>query len=240
VRVRTLERCAECRGSGAREGTRATACDTCGGSGEVRRSARSMFGQFLAVSACPACGGEGTVIRDRCPHCQGEGRVRAEKTVQLDVPAGVADHHYLTIRGGGVPGPRNGPPGDLVAVLEIEEDPRFERHGDDLVYDLPISYAQAALGAEVKVPTPFGESVLKLHPGTQTGTVHRVRGKGLPRLGSSGHGDLHVRVRVWTPTHLSAEQKAVFEQLARVETAPPADARAGRKFWDEIRRAFGA
>jgi len=239
VKLRTLERCATCASTGARSGTKATTCTTCGGSGEVRRSTRSVFGQFLAVTPCPICGGEGTVILDPCPKCQGDGRVRAEKTVQIDVPAGVADHHYLTVRGQGAPGRRNGPPGDLIAALEIAEDPRFERHGDDLVYDLPVSFAQAALGAELKVPTPYGETVLKVQPGTQTGTVYRLRAKGLPRLGEGGRGELLVRVRVWTPTHLTAEQKALLERLADVESAPPSDAASGKRFWDEVRRAFG-
>ncbi len=240
VKLRTLDRCSECGGTGARKGSASATCKTCGGSGEVRRSTHSLFGQFLAVSPCPSCAGEGTVISDPCRACQGEGRVRAEKTVQIDVPAGVADHHYLTVRGQGVPGPRGGPPGDLIAVLEIADDARFERHGDDLVVDVAVSFAQAALGAEVTVPTPYGESVLKVQPGTQTGTVYRIRGKGLPRLGEGGRGDLHVRVRVWTPTHLTPEQKELLEQLAQVESAPPSEKGAGRRFWDDVRRAFGA
>ena len=240
VRVRTLDRCGTCGGTGARSGASATTCGTCGGTGEVRRSTRSMFGQFLSVSPCPTCAGDGTVIHDPCPKCQGDGRVKAEKTVEIEVPAGVADHHYLTVRGQGVPGPRNGPPGDLTAVLEIAEDPRFERHGDDLIHDFPISFTQAALGAEVTVPTPYGDTVLKVHAGTQTGTMYRVRGKGLPRLGESGHGDLHVRVHVWTPTHLTAEQRERLERLAEVESAPPSEGGAGRKLWEEIRRAFRA
>ena len=240
VRVRTLDRCTECRGTGARSGAHPTTCDTCGGVGEVRRSARSAFGQFLSVSPCPKCGGEGTVIANPCPKCQGDGRVKTEKSVQIDVPAGVADHHYLTVRGQGVPGPRNGPAGDLVAVLEIAEDQRFERHGDDLIYDLPLSYTQAALGAELAVPTPYGDMMLKVQPGTQTGTVYRIRGKGLPRLGAGGRGDVHVRVHVWTPTRLTAEQRAVLEQMAEIESAPSTEEGAGKKLWDEIRRAFRA
>src|SRR6266545_4252470 len=197
VRVRTLDLCPECKGSGAQAGTRAITCDTRGG---------------------------------------GDGRVKTEKTVQIDVPAGVADHHYLTLRGQGVPGPRNGPPGDLIAVLDIKEDPRFERRGDDLVYDLPLSFAQAALGAEVEVPTPYGRATLRIQPGTQTGTVYRLRGKGLPRLGEGGHGDLHVRTHVWTPTKLTAEQRRVLEQLADVESAPPSAEGGGRRFWEELKR----
>src|SRR2546430_7120569 len=164
-----------------------------------------------------------------------------EKTVQIDVPAGVADHHYLTMRGQGVPGPRNGPPGDLVAVLDIAQDPRFERHGDDLVFDLPISFGQAALGGDVEIPTPYGGGpvLLKIQPGTQTGTVYRMRGKGLPRLGEGGRGDLHVRVRVWTPTSLTPEQQALLKQLAEIEAKPPAEEGGGKKFWEQIRQAFG-
>ncbi|MGH7614086.1 MAG: molecular chaperone DnaJ [Gemmatimonadales bacterium] len=239
LKLRTLDTCGTCQGSGAKPGSKATTCGTCGGSGEVRRAAQSMFGQFVSVSPCPTCAGEGTVIREPCATCHGEGRVKAEKTVQIDVPAGVADHHYLTVRGQGVPGPRNGPPGDLIAVLEIAEDPRFERHGDDLVYDLPVSFSQAALGAAVEIPTPYGSAPLKVQPGTQTGTIYRLRGKGLPRLGEGGRGDLHVRVQVWTPTRLSPEQEQVFQELEKVEGEPPADS-LGRGFWNKIREAFGA
>jgi molecular chaperone DnaJ len=239
VRVRTLDTCPECKGSGAQAGTRAITCDTCGGSGEVRRHAQSIFGQFLTVSPCPTCAGEGTIIPKPCPRCGGDGRVKTEKTVQIDVPAGVADHHYLTLRGQGVPGPRNGPPGDLIAVLDIKEDPRFERQGDDLVYDLTLTFTQAALGAEIEVPTPYGQATLRIQPGTQVGTVYRLRGKGLPRLGEGGHGDLHVRTHVWTPTKLTAEQRRLLGDLAKIESAPPSGEGSGRRFWEELKRAFG-
>lgn len=238
VRLRTLDVCKTCHGSGAKDGTRPTTCGTCGGSGEVRRHAQSIFGQFISVSPCPTCAGEGSVVVHPCPTCRGDGRVKAEKTVQIDVPAGVADHHYLTIRGQGVPGPRNGPAGDLVAVLDIAEDPRYERHGDDLVYDLPVSFSQAALGAEIQIPTPYGEAPLKIQRGTQTGTIYRLRGKGLPRLGDSGHGDLHVRVQVWTPADLTPEQERVLQELKKIEGQPPAEG-AGRGFWNKIKEAFG-
>ena len=240
VRLRTLDVCPTCKGSGATPGTRASACATCGGSGEVRRHAQSMFGQFVSVSPCPTCAGEGTVVADPCATCRGDGRVKAEKTVQIDVPAGVADHHYLNLRGQGVPGPRNGPPGDLVAVLEIKEDPRFERRGEDLIYDLPVSFSQAALGTEVEIPTPYGPTMLKLQRGSQTGTVYRLRGKGLPRLGEGGHGDLHVRIHVWTPTDLTSEQERLLRELQQVEGAAPSAETAGKKFWQQIREAFGA
>jgi len=238
VRVRTLDRCSVCSGTGAKPGTRAVSCGTCRGTGEVRRNAQSIFGQFLTVSPCPTCAGEGTIIEKPCERCDGDGRVKAEKTVQIDVPAGVADHHYLTLRGHGVPGPRGGPPGDLIAVLDIKDDPRFERRGEDLVYDLPVSFTQAALGAELTVPTPYGQATLRLPAGTQTGTVHRLRGKGLPRIGESGQGDLHVRVHVWTPTKLSAEQRHALEALAKIEGEAPTE-NAGRQIWEDLKRALG-
>lgn len=239
VKVRTFDACGTCGGSGAKPGTKPVPCRTCGGSGEVRRHAQSMFGQFVSVSPCPTCGGDGTMVESPCPTCRGDGRVKAERTVQIDVPAGVADHHYLTIRGGGAPGPRGGQPGDLVAVLEIAEDERFERHGDDLIFDLPVSFTQAALGTDAEVPTPYGPATLKVQRGTQTGTVYRLRGKGLPRLGESGRGDLHVRVHVWTPASLTPEQERLLQELSRVESAPPKAEGAGRGFWNKLREALG-
>ncbi len=238
VRIKGLESCPQCAGTGAKPGTQPRPCGTCGGSGEVRRQAQSLFGQFLTVSPCPTCGGDGTVVLHPCDRCGGDGRVKGEKTIQIDVPAGVADHHYLTLRGQGVPGPRNGPRGDLIAVLDIKEDPRFERHGDDLVYDLGITFTQAALGAEVEVPTPYGQTKLRVEPGTQTGMAYRLRNKGLPRLGDAGHGDLHVRVHVWTPTRLSPEQRKLLETLSEVEDSVPEES-GGSNFWDTIRRALG-
>src|SRR5438477_7696851 len=238
VRIKSLEPCPECSGTGAKPGTQPVKCGTCGGSGEVRHQAQSLFGQFLTVSPCPTCAGEGTVIHSPCSRCGGDGRVKAEKTIQIDVPAGVADHHYLTLRGQGVPGPRNGPRGDLIAVLDIKENARFERHGDDLVYDLGITFAQAALGAEVQVPTPDGQATVRIEPGTQTGVAYRLRAKGLPRLGEGGHGDLHVRVHVWTPNKLTAEQKKLLEKLRDVEDTPPLKEEGGR-FWDTIRKVLG-
>jgi len=238
VRLKTLEPCATCGGSGAKPGTKAKTCGTCGGSGEVRRQVQSLFGQLLTVSPCPTCAGEGTVVAEPCPACRGDGRVKAEKTLSIDVPAGVADHHYLTMRGQGVPGPRNGPRGDLVAVLEIAEDPRFERHGDDLVVDLPVSFSQAALGAELEVPTPYGPTTLRVQRGTQAGTVYRIRGKGLPRVGEAGRGDLHVRVHVWTPDKLTPEQERLFKQLAEHEGKPPSED-AAKVFWKQVKGALG-
>ena len=237
VRFKAPDRCATCEGSGAKPGTKPSTCSTCGGSGEVRRQARSMFGQFVSVSACPTCAGEGVVVLQPCDVCRGEGRVRAEKTVTVEIPAGVSANNYLTLRGQGAAGPRNGPPGDLLVMLDVKDDDRFERQGDDLVFDLPLSFSQVALGLAVSVPTPYGDEQLTIAPGTQAETIVRLRGRGLPVLGQSAKGDLIVRVHVWTPERLSAEQERLFQELAKLEGEPP---KRSPGFWSKLKEALGA
>jgi molecular chaperone DnaJ len=237
IKLKTLDRCTVCGGSGARKGTKPTPCGTCGGSGEVRRAARSMFGQFVSVSPCPTCAGEGTVIASPCDECRGDGRVRVEKMVQVEVPAGISENNYLTLRGQGAVGSRNGPPGDLLVMIEIKGDERFERDGDNLVMDLPLSFSQAALGIALTVPTPYGEERVTIPAGIQGGTIVKLRGKGLPHLGIAGRGDLLIRVHVWTPESLTDEQKRLFEELARHEGDPP---KASAGFWAKLKEALGA
>jgi molecular chaperone DnaJ len=237
VKIKSLERCTACTGSGAKEGSRPITCTTCGGSGEVRRAARSVFGQFISVAPCARCNGEGTIISEPCEVCRGEGRVRGERTVSVEVPPGVSTNNYLTLRGQGGAGARSGPNGDLIVMLDIREDDRFERQGDDLVYDLSLSFSQAALGGEHTVPTPYGEESLRVAAGTQTDTVLRVRNKGLPVLGQDRKGDLLVRVHVWTPEHLTDEQEQLFRQLAKLEGEAPKRAPG---FWSKLKEALGA
>ncbi len=237
VRLKTLDRCTVCNGSGAKAGTKPATCTTCGGSGEVRRAARSMFGQFVSVSPCPTCAGEGTVIANPCEVCRGEGRVRGERTVSVDIPAGVASNNYLTLRGQGAVGPRNGPSGDLLVMLDIKEDDRFERQGDDLYHDFLLSFSQAALGGTFTVPTPYGDEEVKIPAGTQTETLLRLRGRGLPVLGQNGKGDLLIRVHVWTPERLSSEQERLFKELAKTEGEPP---KRSPGFWSKLKEALGA
>jgi molecular chaperone DnaJ len=237
VRLKTLERCTTCAGSGARPGTQPSRCTTCGGSGEVRRAARSMFGQFVSVSACPTCAGEGQVVLQPCEVCRGEGRVKGERTTTVEIPAGVSANNYLTLRGQGAAGPRNGPLGDLLVMLDVKQDDRFERHGDDLVFDLPVSFSQAALGAQVTIPTVYGEEEIRVPPGTQPETVLRLKGRGLPVLGQSSKGDLLIRVRVWTPERLTDEQERLFRQLATLEGDPP---KRSPGFWSKLKEALGA
>jgi molecular chaperone DnaJ len=238
LRVSALEPCARCSGTGSASPEAPSACDTCGGAGEVRRVQRSVFGQFVSASVCPTCGGEGTRITDPCGACRGDGRQRAERTVEVEVPAGVDSDNYLTLRGQGSVGPRGGPPGDIMVVLEVEDDSRFVRDGDDLHHHLAVSFSQAALGTEVDIPTVGGSETLRIPAGTQSGEVITLRGKGLPRLGGGPRGDQHVRVHVWTPTELTPEQEELFRRLAETEGAPPMQAGGQRGFWSKFKEAL--
>ena len=237
VKLKTLLRCETCGGSGGAEGTRPVACSACGGTGEIRRAARSVFGQFVSVASCPTCGGSGEIITKPCEVCRGEGRIRGERSVSVDIPAGVSSNNYITLRGQGASGPRNGPNGDLLIMIEVKDDERFERVGDDLTFDLPLSFTQAALGAGVTVPTPYGDERLAVPAGVQSGTVLRIKGKGLPHLGQSGAGDLNVRVHIWTPENLNAEQRRALEEFAKIEGPPPKQTSG---FWSRLKEALGA
>ncbi|HEV8612302.1 MAG TPA: molecular chaperone DnaJ [Gemmatimonadales bacterium] len=237
IKLKTLLRCESCGGSGGAVGTRPTPCSTCGGSGEVRRAARSVFGQFVSVAACPSCGGEGVIITHPCEGCRGEGRVKGERAVSVDIPAGVSSNNYITLRGQGAAGPRNGPNGDLLVMIEVKEDERFERVGDDLNFDLALSFSQAALGTSIKVPTPYGDERLAVPAGIQSGTVLRLKGKGLPRLGQHSTGDLNVRVHLWTPESLNPEQRRLLEEFSKIEGPPP---KQSSGFWSRLKEALRA
>jgi molecular chaperone DnaJ len=235
IKLKSLTACSTCSGTGAAKGTKPVTCSTCGGSGEVRRATRSMFGQFVQVGPCHACQGEGHTIPTPCEVCRGEGRIKGEHSTTVDIPAGVSSQNYLTLRGQGAAGPRGGPNGDLIVMLEVKDDERFQRNGDDLLYELPVSFSQAALGTTVVIPTPYGEEKLVVPAGVQSGTVLRLRGKGLPRLGGNGTGDLNVRAHLWTPDDLNDEQKRLFAELATHEGEGPS--RKGG-FWSKLKEAL--
>jgi len=236
IKLRTSVPCETCDGTGCSTGSRPVPCSTCAGAGEVRRATRSVFGQFVSVGPCPTCAGEGSIVESPCEVCRGDGRIKGERSVKVEVPAGVSSSNYITLRGQGAAGPRNGPQGDLIVMIEVTEDERFERHGEDLFTDVPVSFAQAALGEKMTVPSPWGDEGIVIPPGIQSGTVIRLKGKGLPRLGRSGNGDLNVRVHVWTPEHLSDHQKELFRELARHEGEPP---KRGGGFWNKLKEALG-
>jgi molecular chaperone DnaJ len=240
--VDVLEACDICGGTGAERGASPIACETCGGAGEVRRVQRSILGQMMTVAPCPGCGGEGQRIVATCDACQGRGVQAAARTLEVTVPPGVSTGDYITLRGRGNAGVRGGPPGDVVVVLSVAEDPRFVRDGADLIHTMAITFSDAALGAEVEVPTIDAAARLRIPAGTQSGRTFRIRERGLPQLRSPRRGDLIVRVLVWTPTELTAEQERLLRQLAAVERRPPADDEAAeaRGFWSKVKEAFTA
>lgn len=240
VRVALLDECDRCDGSGAEPGSQPAACGNCGGSGEERQVQRTIVGQFVSVQPCRACGGEGLVIEKPCSKCSAEGRVRNERSVEVEVPAGVTSENFLTMRGRGSVGPRGGHRGDLVVLLEVQDDPRFTREGSDLIHERPITFSQAALGAEIEVPTIEGVAKLTVPEGIQSGELLRMRGLGLPGLNDSTRGDQLVRVVVWTPTDLSGPQKDALRALADVEETAPENVRRGahKGFWSRVKEAF--
>ena len=237
LKVRKHVRCPDCGGTGAKAGTGTRVCPVCRGAGEVRQVSRSLFGQFVNITTCPECGGEGRVIEEVCPRCRGEGRVRDEVTLEVDIPPGVAEGNYLTLRGQGNAGPRGGAPGDAIVVIQEEKHPVFERRGDDLYLELPISFPDAALGAEVEIPTLDGRAVVEVRPGTQPGKVLRLRGKGLPHLNGYGRGDLLVKLLVWVPEKLSERDRHLLEELGRSpDMKPPAS--GGKSLFERVKEAI--
>jgi molecular chaperone DnaJ len=237
VTVKLLEPCDRCDGRGAEPGTSPTTCSTCRGSGEVQRAQRSFFGQVISVAPCSACSGEGTIISSPCKKCRGEGRVRTEKQVAVRIPAGVATGQYMTMRGVGNVGPRGGPMGDILVVFEVEEDPRFERDGEDLYTEVLVTYPQLALGANVEVPMVSGTVALQVPAGTQSGQVFNLRGRGLPRINASSTGDLHVRLQMWTPDTYSDEESALIRRLLEIQKVPESRPKG---LWSKLKESLGA
>ncbi len=215
IKFKRLAGCKACGGSGAKEGTELRTCPACNGAGEVRRVQRSLFGQIMNVSICGDCGGEGKIIEEACTECRGEKRTENEETVLVKIPAGISSDNYIPLRGKGNDGLRGGSPGDLLVYIEEEEHPVFERRGDDIYCNVPISYPLAALGGEVEVPTLDGPHKLKVPQGTQSNKVFKLRGKGLPHLGRRGKGSELVRTIIWVPAGLEKEEKRLLEKLSK-------------------------
>jgi len=237
ILVPRLETCERCGGNGAEPGTATSTCATCGGRGEVRQVQQSVFGRFVNVSTCPKCGGSGSTIDKPCTQCRGEGRERKQQTVALSIPPGIDDGQQLRVAGQGEAGTRSGPHGDLYVLIRVREHRRFRREGDDLVHVLRISPAQAALGEEVAVPTIEDETAkVRIPAGSQPGSMVRIRGKGVPHLGSSGRGDQLVYLDVVVPKDLSKEERRMYERLRELGGAP--DQEGERGMFDRIKEAL--
>lgn len=210
IEISKLEGCTQCKGSGAEEGSRATSCPTCSGRGQVI----SSRGFFQVSQTCPRCRGTGQVIEKPCQECSGEGRVESVSRIKLKIPAGIEDGSRLRSSRNGEAGIRGGPPGDLYVVIHVLEHEVFEREGENLYCEVPVSFASAALGGEVKVPTLEGQATLKMPAGTQSGALFKLRGKGVPQLNATTRGDLMVRVLVEVPSRLNGEQRRKLEEFA--------------------------
>ena len=217
IPVELTTSCRTCGGTGAKPGTSPTICPQCNGRGVISES----HGLFGLSQPCPRCRGNGTVIEHPCDSCRGSGRERRRKRYQVKNPAGVRDGTRIRLKGKGEPGFHGGPPGDLFVVTRVERSPDYERRGDDLLAEVPVTYPEAALGATVEVPTPDGAISLKIPPGSQDGKLLRIRGRGAPRLNAAGRGDLLARVRVRVPTKLTKAEREALEQLQKVSRENP-------------------
>jgi molecular chaperone DnaJ len=214
--IKTLrtENCSLCQGIGSKPGSQPTRCPNCNGTGQVRRVQQTIFGRFTNITTCPQCHGEGRIITDPCPQCQGTGKEKHQRIISVKIPAGVDNDSQIRLKGEGHAGTRGGPSGDLYITLAIKQHEFFERDGDDVLYELPINFAQAALGTEIEVPTLEGKTKLKIPAGSQNGIVFRLKNKGFPRLNRRGRGDQLVTLRVITPESLTKKQRKLFQELA--------------------------
>jgi molecular chaperone DnaJ len=236
IKIKKQVPCEECNGSGSAKYSRTTSCPVCHGSGEVRQVSQSLFGQFVNVAACSRCQGAGQIIENPCRSCHGDGRVRDSKMVEINVPAGVSTGNYIPLKGEGNSGLRGAPAGDLIVVLEEQHHKIFERHGDDVIMVLPLSFPSAALGSTEEIPTLTGKAKLNIPAGTQSGKILRMRNKGIPHLHGSGMGDQLVQIQIVVPSHLNSDEKKLIQELANSENLKPQG--AGKSVFERFKEAL--
>ena len=237
IKVSKNVACTHCHGSGSEDGSTET-CPTCHGRGQVVQTVNSFFGPMQTASVCPTCHGLGTVIKKKCTHCGGEGVMKGDEIIEIDIPAGVGEGMQLTVRGKGNAGPHNGVSGDLLVLIEEEPHPDFEREENNLIYNLFITIPEAIMGTQAEVPTVDGKVRVKIAPGTQSGKVLRLRGKGLPILNGYGSGDMLVNVNVWVPKKVSKEEEKLLEQLAQSDNFKPNPTPEEKSFFSKIKDYF--
>jgi len=238
IKVKKYVGCTTCSGSGAKDKNSVQTCSTCGGSGQVRRVSNTFLGQMQTVTTCPTCNGEGSIVTAKCTVCKGEGRVYGEETVSIDIPAGVQEGMQLSVGGRGNAGERGGPPGDLIILIEEEQHPELHRDGLNVAYELHLSFPDATFGFQAEVPTIDGKAKIKIPPGTQSGKIFRLKGKGFPGVNSYERGDQLIHVNVWTPQHLTPEEKSVLEKLNGSPNFQPKPDKNERSFFDKVREMF--
>ncbi len=234
LNVSRTEKCDSCGGSGAEAGTSASTCGTCHGTGQVSSVQRTAFGAFQSTRPCSTCGGTGKVIKSPCKACRGEGTVRKSRKVKVKIPAGIDNDQIISVSGQGDAGKNGGMSGDLLVVTRVKKHKLFTRQGYDIMCDFPITFVEAALGAEIEVPTIDGKVTYNVPEGTQTGTVFRLKGKGVPRLhGSGARGDQYVKINIEIPKNLSDKQKEILRQFA--DTVEPSKYNERKSFFDKMK-----
>lgn len=235
--VTRMEVCGSCRGSGAKPGTSPATCPHCGGAGQVQHKQKTPFGQFVNIKTCDVCGGEGRIITDPCPACSGKGRIKKSVKIKINIPAGIDEGQTISLRGEGEPGSKGGPAGDLFVTIRLRPHPIFQRQNNDVICEMPITFVQAALGAEMEVPTLDGKIRYAIPEGTQTGTIFRLKAKGIPFLRGNGRGDHYVKVMVEVPTKLNDKQRSILKEFAEVSGDDVHEQRKG--FFDKMKDALG-
>ena len=237
IHISRKENCTKCKGTGAREGSSPATCPTCRGSGQTQVKQNTPFGQFSSIKTCETCNGEGKIISNPCTQCGGSGTIRKSSRISVKIPAGIDNGQSISLRGEGEPGQRGGPSGDLYVTVSVKRHPLFSREGVDVICEMPITFVQAALGSEVEVPTLDGKVKYTIPEGTQTGTVFRLRGKGIPHLRGNGRGDQFVKTIIEVPKKLNEKQKRILRDFADQSGDEVHDLRRG--FFDKMRQTFG-
>ncbi|MEI2754850.1 MAG: molecular chaperone DnaJ [Chitinophagaceae bacterium] len=238
IKVKKYVGCNTCGGNGAKDKGSVQSCGTCGGSGQVRKVTNTFLGQMQTVTTCPTCNGEGSTVTAKCSNCKGEGRVYAEETVSIDIPAGVQEGMQMNVSGRGNAGERGGPPGDLIVLIEEEAHKELHRDGLNVAYDLHITFSEAVFGTQVEVPTIDGKAKIKIPAGTQSGKILRLKGKGFPAVNSYQKGDQLIHINIWTPQHISSEEKAMLEKLGASPNFKPQPDKSDKSFFDKIKEMF--
>lgn len=236
ITIDRIENCEECGGTGAAKGTSPETCSNCRGTGTVTQTQRTPLGMFQTQAACPHCHGTGKIVKTPCSKCSGAGRVRKSRTLKVNIPAGIDEGQSIQLRGQGNAGVNGGPSGDLLVTVSIRPHPVFTRDGSNVICEIPISFAQAALGDSLQVPTIDGRIEYKIPEGTQTGTVFRMKGKGIQNVNGRGRGDQFVRVNIEVPKNLSEKQKRLLREFEENTTDDNQSQRKG--FWDKVKDAF--
>jgi len=238
IKVKKYVGCNTCGGSGAKDKGSVQTCSTCGGSGQVRKVTNTFLGQMQTVTTCPTCNGEGSTITAKCGNCKGEGRVYGEEMVTVDIPAGVQEGMQLSLSGKGNAGERGGAPGDLIILIEEEAHKELQRDGLNVAFELHISFPDATFGTQVEVPTIDGRAKIKIPAGTQSGKIFRLKGKGFPDVNGYSRGDQLVHVNVWTPQHVTSEEKEMLDKLNNSPNFKPQPGKSEKSFFDRVKEVF--